>query len=100
MKAADSSAGTQQYSWSHCSSSMHSAWMRARKASGDSLRPVFSLMRSTRPWATAFWMGTEWRDQCGGELNGLMGLIGLNGAEGAWSVGAWGASRREDSGEL
>src|SRR6185295_7061086 len=53
----------QRYSWSHCSRSAHSASRRARKCSRDSLRPVFLLMRSTRPSATAFSMGTSWRDQ-------------------------------------
>src|SRR5437016_4067051 len=54
----------QQYSWSHCSLSMHSASRRLRKASRDSLAPFFLLMRSTMPSATAFWMGTSWRDHC------------------------------------
>src|SRR2546421_211004 len=63
MNAADSSAGTQQYSCNHCSSSMHSARSLPRNCSSVSGRPVFSAMRSTSPWATAFCTGTAWKLQ-------------------------------------
>src|SRR4051812_2874200 len=85
-KAEFSSAGMQQYSWSHCSLSMHSASCRLRKASRDSDAPVFLLMRSTMPSATAFWMGTSWRDQEEAKERGALGP-GTTEAEerGAWS---------------
>src|SRR2546427_5126074 len=87
MKAVDSSAGTQQYSWSHCSWSRHSARVLSKKAcrrlsdededededegSGSSfvlvlvlvLDPIFASIFSTRPSLTASARVTLWWDQ-------------------------------------
>src|SRR5439155_25649867 len=85
MKAVDSSAGTQQYSWSHCFWSRHSARVLSKKAcrrfsveeedegSGSSfvlvlglvlvLDPIFASIFSTRPAATASARVTLWWDQ-------------------------------------